>query len=357
MPTITEFRIARDDLSRATIAHREVVVGDGEILCSVDRFALTANNITYAAHGVDMKYWDFFPAPEGWGIVPVWGFADVVESRCDGVARGARVYGYWPMATHAVLAPVKVTPRGFVDGTAHRSGLATVYNGYQIVDADVGDANVGDANVGDERAYALFRPLFLTSFLLSDVYGAAAATFVLSSASSKTALGMAHGLRAKGRTVVGLTSAGNVDFVAATGMYSSVLAYDALASLVRGPTIYVDFAGDRRLRRAVHTHFGGDLVQSIVVGDTHVGTADSDGALPGVRPEFFFAPTHLQSRIRDHSPGGFNDRYAASWAEFIAATAPWLRYVEASGADAVTAHYAAMVAGRVDPAEGVILRL
>lgn len=352
MPTITEFRIARDDLSRSTIAHREVVVGDGEILCVVDRFALTANNITYAAHGVDMKYWDFFPAPDGWGIVPVWGFADVVESRCDGVAAGTRVYGYWPMADHAVLTPVKVTPRGFVDGAAHRSGLATVYNGYQVVDAEG-----GDADVGDERAYALFRPLFLTSFLLSDVYGAAAATFVLSSASSKTALGMAHGLRANGRTVVGLTSAGNVDFVAATGLYSSVLAYDALASVARDPTIYVDFAGDRGLRRAVHTHFGGDLVQSIVVGDTHVGKADSDGALPGVRPEFFFAPTHLASRIRDHSPGGFNDRYAASWAQFIAATVPWLRYIEASGADAVTAHYAAMVAGRVDPAAGVILRL
>ncbi len=352
MPTITEFRIARDDLSRATIAQREVVVGDGEILCSVDRFALTANNITYAAHGVDMKYWDFFPAPEGWGIVPVWGFAAVVESRCDGVARGARIYGYWPMADHAVLAPIKVTPRGFVDGTAHRSELAAVYNGYQVVDADG-----SDASVGDERAHALFRPLFLTSFLLSDVYGAAEATFVLSSASSKTALGMAHGLRAKGRTVVGLTSAGNVGFVAATGMYSSVLAYDALASVVRGPTIYVDFAGDRGLRRAVHTNFGADLVQSIVVGDTHIGTADGDGALPGVRPEFFFAPTHLQSRIRDHSSGGFNDRYAASWGDFIAATAPWLRYVEASGVDAVTAHYAAMVAGRVDPAEGVILSL
>jgi hypothetical protein len=347
MPTITEFRVARDDLKRTTVAHRDVDLGDGKVLCRVDRFALTANNITYAAHGVDMKYWDFFPAPAGWGIVPVWGFADVIQSRCPGVAVGVRAYGYWPMADHVVLAPVKVSAKGFVDGAAHRSGLAAVYNGYQVVDGDV----------GDERAYALFRPLFLTSFLLSDVYGDAPETFVLSSASSKTALGMAHGLRAKGRTVIGLTSAGNVDFARASGVYSSVVAYDALASVALGPTIYIDFAGDRTLRRAVHTHFGDDLVQSIVVGDTHVGKVDGDGALPGVRPEFFFAPTHLVSRIRDHAPGGFNDRYAASWAEFLTATAPWLRYIEAGGADAVTAHYAAMVAGRVDPAEGIILRL
>ncbi len=347
MKTITEFCIAGDDLSRSMIAIRDVDLAHGEILCRIDRFALTANNITYAAHGAGMKYWDFFPAPAGWGIVPVWGFAEVIAARCDGVAVGARVYGYWPMADHAVLAPVKISAKGFVDGAAHRSGLAAVYNGYQVVDGDV----------GDERAYALFRPLFLTSSLLSDVYGDAPETFVLSSASSKTALGMAHGLRAKGRTVIGLTSAGNVDFARASGVYSSVVAYDALASVARGPTIYVDFAGDRGLRRAVHTHFGDDLVQSIVVGDTHVGKADGDGALPGVRPEFFFAPTYLVSRIRDHAPGGFNDRYAASWTEFLNATTPWLRYVEASGADAVTAHYAAMVAGRVDPAEGVILRL
>ncbi len=352
MSKITEFRVARDDLARTEVATRDVTLADGEILCRVDRFALTANNITYAAHGVDMKYWDFFPAPDGWGIVPVWGFADVVASQCAGVAVGTRLYGYWPMADHAVLAPVKVTAGGLVDGAPHRAGLAAVYNGYQIVRGDV-----GDASVGDERAYALFRPLFLTSFLLSDVYGDAPETFVLSSASSKTALGMAQGLLAKGRTVVGLTSARNRAFVAATGLYASVCVYDELPTVARAPSIYVDFAGDRVLRRAVHTHFGDALRQSIVVGDTHVGVADADGALPGVRPEFFFAPTHLATRMRDHAPGGFNERYAAGWTAFIAATAPWLRFVEAAGDAAVTTHYAAMVAGHVDPVEGLILRL
>lgn len=347
MPTITELRVARDDLARTEIATRDVDLADGEILCRVDRFALTANNITYAAHGVDMKYWDFFPAAEGWGIVPVWGFADVIASRCAGVAPGTRLYGYWPMADHAVLAPVKVSAKGLVDGAPHRAGLAAVYNGYQIIAGDV----------GNERTYALFRPLFLTSFLLSDVYGDAAATFVLSSASSKTALGMAQGLLAKGRPVIGLTSARNHDFVEATGFYTSVVAYEALESVARGPTIYVDFAGDRVLRRAVHIHFADDLAQSIVVGDTHVGVADGDGALPGVRPEFFFAPTHLATRLRDDAPGGFNERYAAGWASFVTATAPWLRFAEASGAEAAKSHLAAMVAGRVDPAEGLILRL
>ena len=346
---ITEFRVGRDGLTRIEVATRDVDPGDGEILIRIDRFALTANNITYAAHGDDMKYWDFFPAPDGWGMVPVWGFADVVASRCDGIAVATRVYGYWPMASHAVLAPVKVTPRGFIDGAGHRRGLVAVYNGYQIT--------TGDATVGDERIYALFRPLYLTSFLLADVYAEEDAQFVLSSASSKTALGMAQALRARGRTVVGLTSALNAAFVAATGFYSSVVTYDALATIDTVPTIYVDFAGNRALRRSVHAHFGAALLKSIVVGDTHVGTADGEGAMAGPRPDFFFAPTHLATRMRDTAPGGFLERFAAGWSGFLAATAPWLRFVEAEGVEAVTAHFAAFVAGRVDPAEGVILRL
>lgn len=347
MSTITEFRVARDDLTHTVIAARAVDLADGEIRCRIDRFALTANNITYAAHGGDMRYWDFFPAPDGWGVVPVWGFADVAESRHPNIAVGTRVYGYWPMASDAVLTPVKVTAKGFVDGVAHRAGLASVYNGYQIV----------GESVGDERVYALFRPLYLTSFLLDDVFGGDDLQFVLSSASAKTALGMAHALHARGRTVVGLTSPGNAIFVTATGCYTATVAYADLATVPVVPTIYLDFAGDRALRRRVHAHFAAALVRSIGVGDTHVGVPDGDGAMAGVRPEGFFAPTFLATRMRDNAPGGFNARYAAGWTAFVAATAPWLRFVETAGPDAVAAQFARFAAGRVDPAEGVILRL
>ena len=348
MPTVTELRVRRDDLTRTDIAAREVELADGEVLCRVDRFALTANNITYAAHGSDMRYWDFFPAADGWGIVPVWGFGTVIASRAEGLEPGTRAYGYWPMADHAVLTPVKVTPKGFVDGAAHRAGLASVYNGYQIVGGET-------APIGDERVYALFRPLYLTSFLLADVFGDEEVQFVLSSASSKTALGLAQALHARGRTVVGLTSPGNIDFVARTGFYTSTVAYADISSIDRAPSIYLDFAGNRALRRAVHAHFDDAMRQSIGVGDTHVGVPDGAGPLAGVRPEGFFAPTHLATRMRDNAPGGFNERYAAGWANFVTATAPWLRFVEASGADAVTTRFAAFVAGRVDPTEGIIL--
>src|SRR3546814_1341431 len=73
---------------------------------------MTANNITYAVFGKpsglfgnDQGYWDFF-APRGApGRLPVWGFATVTESAADGVAVGENFYGYYPMASHAVLTP------------------------------------------------------------------------------------------------------------------------------------------------------------------------------------------------------------------------------------------------------------
>jgi hypothetical protein len=37
------------------------VLADGEVRFRIERFALTANNITYGAFGDAMRYWDFFP--------------------------------------------------------------------------------------------------------------------------------------------------------------------------------------------------------------------------------------------------------------------------------------------------------
>ncbi|MDQ3270635.1 MAG: DUF2855 family protein, partial [Pseudomonadota bacterium] len=69
-------------------------LADGEIRVHVDSFALTSNNITYAAFGDAMNYWQFFPTSEDdWGIIPVWGFGTVVQSLHPGVAVGEKIYG------------------------------------------------------------------------------------------------------------------------------------------------------------------------------------------------------------------------------------------------------------------------
>ncbi len=342
---ITELHVGRTTLADIVVAGREIEVGDGEALLRIERFALTANNVTYAAHGVDMRYWDFFPAPAGRGIVPVWGFARVVESRAEGIAEGERFYGYWPMASHAIVLPGRISERGFTDQAAWRLPLPQVYNNYVAA---------SDA-MGPETLQALFRPLYTTSFVLDAMLsGSPATTLVLTSASSKTALGLAQAARGRQR-IVGLTSAANREFTLATGYYDAVLDYvdEAGVAAEVGPAALVDFAGNGAVRQAVHTILGERLVESHIVGDTHWEAAGAS-TLTGVQPQFFFAPSVIVDRVSEWGAAGFEARLGTAWASFIASTG-WLRVIEASGSDAVADHWRALAGGIIDPAEGLVL--
>ena len=76
--------VDRDDLARTTLLEQAVPeVGDGDALLRVDRVGVTANNVTYAVLGKAFRYWDFFPTAPGWGVVPLWGFAEVVASAAE----------------------------------------------------------------------------------------------------------------------------------------------------------------------------------------------------------------------------------------------------------------------------------
>jgi hypothetical protein len=97
--------------------------------------------------------------------------------------------------------------------------------------------------------------LFMTSWLIDDFladnefFGAATAgnaLTILSSASSKTAYGTAFCLaKRQGVTVIGLTSAANLDFCRSLGCYHRVLTYDQIDQLDPGrAAVYVDFAGN-----------------------------------------------------------------------------------------------------------------
>src|SRR5690242_20112502 len=100
--------VDRGDLSRTTVVEVPPPdAGDGQALLRVDRVGMTANNVPYAVFGDTMKYWDFFPARDHDGApqgrVPLWGFAEVVSSRVDGVDEGTRLYGYLPTSSHLLV--------------------------------------------------------------------------------------------------------------------------------------------------------------------------------------------------------------------------------------------------------------
>ncbi len=366
------FCVSRSDLHSTRLlpdpdAPAVRALAEGELRLRVRSFALTANNITYAAFGDRMKYWQFFPSgAEGWGCIPVWGFAEVVESRHAEVATGQRVYGYLPMGHHLVVQASRVNARGFMDGSAHRRELAAVYNQLVYCDADP----AYDAAL--EGQQAVLRPLFTTSFLIDDFlaeqgfYGAR--QLLLSSASSKTAYGTAFCLarRSGGPLVHGLTSAGNLDFTRSLGCYDEVLRYDELSRLDPGvPTVYIDFAGDAQLRRAIHTHFGTALTYSCSVGGSHWEALGGVGDLPGPRPELFFAPAQGKKRAgpppEGWGPAGLEARLGDAWLALMqkvnAPQHPWLVIRTEQGMAAVDAAYQQLLAGRSDPRTGLMLAL
>ena len=75
---MSEFQVLRSDLKVNRIvdgATADTPLAPDEVLLKVERFAFTANNVTYGVAGDQIGYWQFFPPAGGdsdWGILPVW---------------------------------------------------------------------------------------------------------------------------------------------------------------------------------------------------------------------------------------------------------------------------------------------
>lgn len=332
----------------------------GEALMCINRLALTTNNVTYAAFGETphLRYWDFFPTGNAeWFHMPAWGFAEVVESTVDGLAKGERFYGFWPIASHLVMQPVRVSERGFYDGAEHRLALTSAYNQYQRVSTDAA------YRAESENYQMLLRPLFITSFMLADFledngfFGAQ--QIVVSSASSKTAYGTAFCLQDNPAvTLIGLTSPGNTDFVRGLGCYHQALGYDQLGSLDPNvPTLYVDFSGSTALRQQVHAHFKNTLVHDCYAGSAqNQDYAEPDQTLAGPQPQPYFAPYQIKKRNADWGPAEVTRRFNEAQLAFIAQVSDaqqlWMQVNEHAGLEAAQTLAESLIKGDINPLAG-----
>jgi hypothetical protein len=364
MTTIHSFEVRKDDLQTTRwVSQPAPPLAPGQVRLAIEHFALTANNITYAAFGEAMSYWGFFPSDDAtdrasWGRIPVWGFAVVAASTTEGVAVGERVYGCFPMASHCVLQPVRVNDKGFMDGAPHRRELHPVYNQYVLCRSD--PAYLADR----EPEQALLRPLFFTSWLIDDFLADnaffGAQQVLLSSASSKTAYGTAWCLKRRGDVqVVGLTSAANKPFVESLGCYDRVVTYDQVPHEPAVPSVYVDMAGSGPLRLAVHTRFGDALSYSCSVGGTHVTELSGAKGLPGPKPILFFAPAQIKKRSEDWGAAELGRRFGVDSLAFVKtvtnAAKPWLQVAWHRGEAEIAQVYQALLAGRVPAQTGLML--
>lgn len=356
MPVPMDLMVKRAALGECRLAPADPIeMAEGEAVLRVDRFSLTANNVTYGAFGDFLKYWEFFPAPAGWGRVPVWGFATVIDSRSDRLKPAERVYGYLPMSTAFKVKPGSRKHGGFSDESAHRTGLAPVYNRYEFTAEDrLYAADTEDLQV-------LFRPLFVTSFLIDDFIADSesfgASQIVFSSASAKTAYAAAQLLKARGTAkVIGLTSPGNLAFVKDLGFYDDVIAYADVRRMDGSiATVFVDIAGEDAVRAAVHGQFRDNLAYSCAVGATHWDAARTSKPLPGPAPQMFFAPGVIQKRIADWGAAEFQRRVGEAWRRFLPTAARTTRIVHGRGLEDAARVFADLAGGRAWPGDGHVI--
>jgi len=356
--TSVTFAVRRDDWSQGRFERAPLApLAAGQVRLRLDRFALTSNNITYAAAGDLLDYWGFFPAEPGWGHIPVMGFADVSESAHPEITVGERVFGFFPMTSHLVVAAEPAGAGQFVDGAAHRRQHALAYRQYSRI------AHDPVYEPGREDQILLLRGLFLTAFLvdafLSDHDGFGAERYVVGSASSKTGIALAWLLARESRgRVVGVTAPRNREFVQGLGCYDQVIGYDEVKTLpAQVPTTFIDHSGDGDFVAALHHHLGDRLGHHCVVGATHWNAAPRPAELPGPEPAFFFAPGEIAKRVQAWGADGFQQRLAGSWRQFCAWTDGWLRIVRGAGPAELTRVYHELLEGRARPAEGHVLSL
>lgn len=328
-----------------------------EVLFRIDRLALTANNISYASSGDALAYWEFFPTEDGWGRIPAMGWADVIVSKHPDVQVGERVWGFFPYATHVKITAGKVDSVGFKDVSEHRANHSPIYVQFDRASTfPVYEQAREDQDI-------LLRGLFATSWLVEDfietnnLFGAQ--DCLITSASSKTSIALAHAIKQRGKLVsLGITSPSKVAFCESLGCYDRVITYEEITNLdANRPAVMVDMAGSAKVIATVHRHLMDNMVYSCRIGATHHDQMGSTKGLPGAKPQFFFAPTHMQQRSKEMGRKEYSALLLSAYAKFRTFCDDWMTVNRTYGENSVTDIYQLVLKGQADPTIGQIVSL
>ncbi|MBB0244948.1 DUF2855 family protein [Streptomyces alkaliphilus] len=319
--------------------------GPGEVRLAAETFAMTAITATYARLGEsELPFFDAFAAPGGHGRVPTWGYARVEESRHPEIAVGTRYFGFLPMSTHVVLSATP-TARGFADTAPERDYLHPWYREY---------LQAGEPDELDDHRLVL-GPLYPASFNLAEFLireTAAGGTVLITSASSKTALGLAGLLAAReDLTTIGVTAPAHADFVRKMRHYDTVLTYgDLSAAELTGPVVLVDFTGRADRLRAVYARFGSVLEDALLVGYTHPGAEiEPPPGLTDPEPWIFFTPSEELRLIEKEGEESYRARYRRAEEAFLDTASQWLTVRRLVGPRALAATHRSLLEGTVPP--------
>ena len=250
----------------------EASLQDGQVLVQVSWCVATASAVTVATakNAPGLNYFKNFPIPEAWepelgsgrfARSVFWGAGVVVGSRCASVPINTRVFGFFPLSPYVTLSPVNALKMQFEDGVPHRTHVPVPHRTYRT------DEHLDFRGLTpDEVAFELAAGgvFFLTGWCMSQAAALhqktrAATALLLTSGSSRTAYAAAFASKYYGHQmkVIGLTSAGNVEFTRSLGVYDEVLSYESVVTIDKQQVVFFDMAGNTAVLKTIYSHFGG----------------------------------------------------------------------------------------------------
>ena len=290
----------------------------------------------------------------------VWGIAQVIESNAERIVVGERLYGFFPMSSHAVMEPGHVSEGSFIGMLPHRQALPNLYNHYAGTRSESADLQ----DIEDESC--IFFPLFVTGYVIGDSLADnswhEAEQIIVGSASSKTGFSAAYFIKSAGfdGKIVGLTGSQNTSFCSTLGCYDQVLTYSQIHDIKAMPSVYVDMAGDIRSRSRLHQYLGDDAKRTMLVGATHwnqFAESVKNDMLQGNKPDIFFAPTQIEKRDAEWGRGAIMGKaYAASIRLFHQLT-PILTQEYHAGVGACAKLWRALLDNQISGQRGVMVTL
>lgn len=361
---MSEFQVKRTDLTTARVATglpANAPLGENEVMIAVDKFAFTANNVTYGVAGDQLGYWKFFPptnADDTWGTLPVWGFGEITASNAADAPVGERLYGYFPPAANLRITAGRVSKGRITDTSEHRTALPPAYNSYQRVKADP------NYNPVTDDARSLLWPLFITSFCLwdsmkdNDWYDAE--RVIVLSASSKTSIGLGYAMTDDDQApqVIGVTSDRSLDSLKDLAVFDEVTTYDQITKIDPSiPTVIVDMSGNGAVLGGLHTHLGDMMKKTLNVGITHWQAPQTRKGYILDRCEFFFAPGHIQKRTAEWGADGFAAKSGGFMMKTSMRCMEWLNVKTVDGAEGLNNIFDDVREGRMNFRDGVIVQM
>lgn len=138
---------------------------DGHVRARTILIGLSSNNMGYATSGARFHWWDTFPVPADlpapyndqslYGVVPCWGYAEVLESKIQDINVGRLIWGFWPSSELPV--DLKLTPTvvegHYIERSEHRKEVMNLYQRYILAEANLSVDSLKDEKIFEKLCY------------------------------------------------------------------------------------------------------------------------------------------------------------------------------------------------------------